>query len=238
MVERGSDALVDIQALVKSYGALRPVRIASLTVRRGDLVVLTGLDQPAAEMLVTLITGAALPDDGSVRLFGQTTGEIPGGDEWLALLDRVGILSDRAVLVEQYSVAQNIAMPYSLDLEPIPSDLLPRVIDLLHEVGLDDTVLDRPVGAAAPHVRARVRLARAVALEPSLLLAEHPSASLPREDVTAFAKDLARVARGRQIGLIAISADKAFVRACEATPLIVEAATGRVRKQTFWERLS
>jgi ABC-type transporter Mla maintaining outer membrane lipid asymmetry ATPase subunit MlaF len=232
------DALVDIQGLVKNYGSLRPVRIASLTVRPGDRFVLIGLDQPAAEMFVTLITGAALPDEGAVQLFGQATRDIPGGDEWLALLDRLGILSDRAVLVEQYTVAQNIAMPFTLDLEPIPPDFMPRVVALAREVGLDEATLETPVGRAAPRVQARVRLARAVALEPLLVLAEHPSAVLPREEVAPFAKDLVRVARARNMGLVAISADKDFLRAFDGTRLIVEPATGHVRKQTLWERLT
>jgi ABC-type transporter Mla maintaining outer membrane lipid asymmetry ATPase subunit MlaF len=232
-----SDVLVEIQGLIKNYGSLRPVRIQSFSVRRGDRLTLIGLDQAAAEMFVTLITGAALPDEGTVRLFGQLTSEIPSGDEWLTLLDRLGMLSDRAVLVEQYSVAQNIAMPFTLELEPIPSELLPRIVDLMREVGLDESVRDTPVGTVAPQVRARVRLARAIALEPVLVLAEHPSASLPRDAVSAFAKDLARVAEARQIGLVTISADKDFVRAFDGTTLIVEGATGEVRKQRFWEKL-
>jgi ABC-type transporter Mla maintaining outer membrane lipid asymmetry ATPase subunit MlaF len=238
MAEPASGPLVDIEGLIKSYGALRPIRMRALTVRAGERITLMGLDQSAAEMFVTLITGAALPDEGVIRLFGQPTREIPDGDRWLALLDRLGILSDRAVLVEQYSVAQNVAMPFTLDLEPIAADVRPRVDALAAEVGLDVDVLETPVGRTAPHIQARVRLARAVALEPSLLLAEHPSASLQREEVAAFARDLARVAQQRHIGLIAISADKAFVRALSGTTLIVEPATGEVRAQRFWERLT
>jgi ABC-type transporter Mla maintaining outer membrane lipid asymmetry ATPase subunit MlaF len=233
-----TDPLVDIQGLVKSYGALRPVRVASLTVQRGERVALMGLDQAAAEMFVTLVTGAAVPDEGFVRLFGQATTDIPDGDRWLALLDRLGILSDRAVLVDQYTVAQNIAMPFTLELEPIAPDVRPRVAELAREVGLEESALETPVGRATPLARARVRLARSVALEPSLVLAEHPSATLARESVTVFAKDLGRVARDRGIGLIVISADKDFIRAFDGSPLIVEPATGRVRKQTFLERLS
>jgi len=234
---RVADALVDIQGLVKNYGSLRPVRVASLIVQPGQRIALMGLDQPAAEMFVTLVTGAAVPDEGSVRLFGQTTAEIPDSDRWLALLDRLGILSDRAVLVEQYTLAQNIAMPFTLELEPIAADVQPRVVQLAREVSLDAETLETPVGGATPLVRARVRLARAIALEPTLVLAEHPSATLPRDAVADFARDLTRVAQARDIGLIAITADKEFVRAFDGTPLVVEPATGRVRKQSFFERL-
>lgn len=230
-------ALIDMQGLRKDYGALRPIRVAAFAVRRGERVALTGLDQAAAEMFVTLATGAALPDDGSVHLFGRRTHDIAGTDEWLTLLDQLGIASDRAVLVEQFTAAQNIAMPFTLKLEPIPAEVQPRVLALAREVGLDEAALDVPVGQSAKAVQARVRLARALALEPALVLAEHPSASLPREDVAAFARDLSTVARARGIGLVVISADKDFLRAFDGTTLIVEAATGQVRKQTFWEKL-
>lgn len=232
-----SDALVDIQGLVKEYGSLRPVRVAALTVRRGDRVALMGLDQAAAEMFVTLITGAALPDQGAVRLFGQLTADIPDSDRWLALLDRLGIVSDRAVLIEQFTVAQNIAMPFTLEVEPIAAAVRPKVVALAREVGLSDDLVDTPVGRAGAAVQARVRLARAIALEPTLVLAEHPSAQLPRDAVVAFAKDLSRVARARELGLIVVSADKEFVRALDGTTLIVEAATGQLRKPSLWERL-
>lgn len=237
MADAAATPLVEIQGVIRSYGALRPLRLRALTVRAGDRLALMGLDQAAAEMFVTLITGAALPDDGSVRLFGQDTREIPDGDRWLALLDGLGILSERAVLVEQYSVAQNIAMPFTLELEPIAPFVRPRVDALAADVGLPPEILETPVGRVPPHLRARVRLARAVALDPSLVLAEHPSATLPREEVRAFARDLSLVAQKRNLGLIVISADTAFVRAFAGTTLIVEPATGEVRGQRFWERI-
>lgn len=237
----GGDAdavVVEIDGLVKAYAALRPLRIASLTVRSGERMALIGPDQAAAEMLVTVVTGASLPDEGVVRLFGEVTSDIPTGEHWLALLDRVGILSDRAVLVEQYSVAQNIAMPLTLTLEPIAPAMMPRVLALLHEVGLDEAVIDTPVGAATPAVRARVRLARAVALDPALVLAEHPTASLPPDEVAAFAKDLSRVARRRALAVVAASLDRTFVRAFDGTPLLVDPVSGQVRKQSLWEKIS
>lgn len=231
-----AEPLVDIHGLIKNYGGLRPIRVEAFAVRPGEHVALLGLDRDAAEMFVTLVTGAALPDEGRISLFGQPTSEIPDGDRWIALLDRLGILSERAVLVQQYTAAQNIAMPFTLDLEPVPAEVLARVAALAGEVGLSADALDTPVGRVTPDVEVRVRLARALALDPALLLAEHPSAPLPRDRVAAFARDLAAVARRRNLGLVAISADKDFVRAFDGTPLQIEAATGRVRKQTWWEK--
>ncbi len=141
--------------------------------------------------------GALLPDEGDVRLFGRSTAQIEDSDAWLAMLDGVGIVTERAVLIESFTVEQNIAMPFTLEVDPVSADVKPSVEALAREVGLSPAVLQVPVASAGDEAKVRVRLARALALGPKLLLAEHPSASLPRELVTIFAADLARIATSR-----------------------------------------
>jgi ABC-type sugar transport system ATPase subunit len=85
--------LVSIQDLVKHYQALRPLRIKTLTVSEGDVVSLFGLDAQAAEVLVGVLTGALVPDEGEVRLFDRSTKEIGDAEAWLAMLDGVGLLT-------------------------------------------------------------------------------------------------------------------------------------------------
>ena len=70
---------------------------------------------------MNLVTGASLPDAGSVDVFGHPTSAIADSTEWLAIVDRFGIVSDRAVMLEGLTVLQNLAVPFTLDIEP-PSD--------------------------------------------------------------------------------------------------------------------
>ena len=93
-----------------------------------------GFDRPAAELLVNLLTGAVVPDEGDVQAFGQSTRDIADGDTWLASLDRYGILSERAVLLEDMTVAQNLAVPFSLALNPIPPEVRSQVEALVDEL--------------------------------------------------------------------------------------------------------
>ena len=72
-------------------------------------MAVSGFDAGAAEVLVNLVTGASLPDEGEVRVLGQLTADIAGGDEWLASLDRFGIVSPRGVLLEGATIEQNLA---------------------------------------------------------------------------------------------------------------------------------
>ncbi len=153
------------------------------------------------------------------------------------MLDGLGLLTDRAVLLGQCTVAQNLALPLTLAIDPIPADVRPRVAALAAEVGIAAELLDVRVNDAAAAVVQRVRLARALALDPRLLVAEHPSAPLPRDAVAGFARDLAAIASRRGLGVLAISADKDFVRALGGTALTLDAATGVLAKPGLLARL-
>ena len=62
---------LQITGVRKSYGGLRPLRIQSLAIAAGERVAMTGLDAAAAEMMVNLVTGASLPDEGEIRVRPQ-----------------------------------------------------------------------------------------------------------------------------------------------------------------------
>jgi ABC-type transporter Mla maintaining outer membrane lipid asymmetry ATPase subunit MlaF len=232
-----SDALVTVQKLTKQYQALRPLRIEALSLPRAGIVSLLGLDAQAAEMFVGLLTGAVLPDEGDISLFGKSTRDVPDSDAWLEMLDDLGIVTDRAVLIAQFSVEQNIAIPFTLQVDPIAEETRPRVVRLAAEVGLASSDLGRPVAQAPPAVVARVRLARALALDPIVLLLEHPTASLPRDQVELFAEDIARVARDRQLSVLAMTADEAFAGALGGQVLTHEPATGALRPRSAWRKI-
>src|SRR4051794_13480792 len=157
-------AAIELAGVVKDYRALRPLRVASLSVEPGDRVALSGFDRAAAETFVNLVNGALLPDQGVVKIFGQSTAEITDGEAWLAWLDAFGIVTERAVLLEGSSLAQNLALPLSLEIDPMPPDLRRQVEALASEVGLPAERLDRPVGDASPLVRLRAHLAKAIAI--------------------------------------------------------------------------
>src|SRR5262249_9007740 len=95
--------VLEIAGVSKSYGALRPLRLQQLAVASGESWAIVGLDQAAAELFVNLITGATLPDAGEVRIFGRPTAAIADSTDWLATVDRFGIVSDRAVLLDRLS---------------------------------------------------------------------------------------------------------------------------------------
>ncbi len=221
--------LIDVQGLVKDYQALRPLRMRSLTINVGDVVAVSGLDAIAAETFVHLITGATLPDSGEVSLFGRNTRSITDGEAWLKSLDGVGMLTARGILIQAFTVLQNVAMSLTLDVDPIDPRVLPEAGALAREAGLDPSAFDVPTGRMPADAHMRVHLARALALGPRVLVGEHPSATLSRDSVSSFAADLARVTRSRGLGLLALTADDAFAKALGGQRLVLNGATGELK---------
>jgi ABC-type polar amino acid transport system ATPase subunit len=212
----------------KNYGGLRPLRIERLTVSAGEHVALIGLDQPMAEVFVNLVTGATLPDRGVVTVFGQSTGAIVDGAAWLAVVDRFGIISERAVLLDALTVLQNLAVPFTLDLEPLPATIAGRAANLAEEIGLPAAEWDKPVAALDRASRARVRLARGLALDPAVMLLEHATASVNPDQVVTLGERIRRVAARRGAAIVAVTADPVFASAVAGRVLTLEPATGRL----------
>ena len=161
---------LQITGVRKSYGGLRPLRIQSLAIAAGERVAMTGLDAAAAEMMVNLVTGASLPDEGEVRVFGRSTVDVRTAEAWLASLDAFGIVTDRAVILEGATLAQNLAMPFTLAIDPIEPETLERVVRLADECDIAPQWLDQPgrlaaaggPGAHASRPRDRARAGAAV----------------------------------------------------------------------------
>jgi ABC-type transporter Mla maintaining outer membrane lipid asymmetry ATPase subunit MlaF len=229
------EVLVRLRAVTKDYRGLRPLRIESLELRAGRSMALLGFDQAMAEVLVDLITGAILPDSGEISAFGRPTTDIADPDSWLSTLDQFGLLTDRAVLVEHFTIAQNLAVPLSLAVEDMPAQVRDCVGALAFEVGLVPE-LDRQTGAASPSTRARIRLGRALALAPRVLLGEHPNATLAREDAGAFAADISRIVATRGLASLVLTADHDFARSVATDVRVLKPSTGVLEPWSRWRR--
>jgi len=223
-----------VERLRTQYGGLRPLRIESLHVAEGQRVSLVGVDGPAAEVLVGLLTGATLPDEGVIHLFGRETTTITDPADWFETLDRVGIVSARAALVGELSVAQNLGLAFTLSVDPMDDEVLSDVRRLAVEAGVPLDDLDKPLGAVARPTIARCHLAKAVAVSPSLLIIEHANALTTAADAPAFGRDIARVADGRRASLLAMTADDSFARAVASRVLSLDPPTGRLVAQSGW----
>lgn len=226
--------VVELRNVIKDYNGLRPLRIRHLAIARGQTVALLGVDATMAEVVVNLLTAGSLPDTGDVLVFGEPTSAITDRDAWIRMLDRLGLVSERSVLLDRLTAEQNLAMPLSLAVHSMPTELRAEVRRLADEVALQPAVLSRPLGELRPADRLRVRLGRALALGPDLLVAEHPNAVLSPSEAKGFASALLQIARRRRLATLTLTADKRFAHAAADQVFVLQPATGDLAPVRRW----
>jgi len=236
----GGTPLVEIAGVTKMFGGLRPLRLARLQIHEGDRLALAGLDAASAETFVHLVTGASVPDDGTLRVAGRDTREIATDTEWLASLDRFGIVTHRAVLIGALPIAQNLALPLTLSVDPMADDIRAEVERLADLVGLPRERLSAAASLLSPVELLRVHLARALASRPHLVILEHPTVTLEGpKDSEAFGHTLRSAAETAGVGWVALTEDEAFVAASGAKRLRLRPATGEITSaDSWWKRLT
>jgi ABC-type histidine transport system ATPase subunit len=122
-------------------------------------------------------------------------------------------------------------MPFTLAIEPPSSEVRDRAVALAREVGLPEASWAAAVSQLDAAGMVRVRLGRAIALDPAVLLLEHISASVGRDAVQKLGADIRSVAGGRGAALVAASADEVFARAVASRVLTLEPTTGRLKER-------
>jgi ABC-type transporter Mla maintaining outer membrane lipid asymmetry ATPase subunit MlaF len=233
MAERAA-TVVQLRNVIKDYRGLRPLRIRALDLVEGQSVALLGVDAATAEVIVNLVTAGALPDTGDVIVFGQPTAAIADRDSWIRMLDRLGLVSERSILLDQLTAEQNLAMPFSLTVHSMTDELRREVRRIADEVAIGPELLKRPVGELPPAVRVRVRLGRALALGPQVLVSEHPNAFLSPAEAMSFAADLSRIAQQRHLATLTLTADRGFALAVADEVLMLQPATGHLARVRSW----
>jgi putative ABC transport system ATP-binding protein len=164
------------------------------------------------------------------------TTDIPDSDTWLESLRAYGLLGVRTVLIEQLTVEQNLAIPVTLEVDPMPEALAAEVRARASEVGLAEHLLRQTPAALGPLDLQRVRLGRALALAPRVLLAEHPTATLERADADALARDMSRIVARRGMAAVYITADRAFAQQAADEIVMLKPATGDLVSAVGWRR--
>ena len=228
------EVILALRHVIKDYKSLRPLRVEHFELREAESVALVGFDQTAAEILVNLITGATLPDSGEVDVFGVSTRNMGDPDAWLVEMDRFGILSQRIVLLDAFTVEQNLALPFTLEVEQLSESVREKVYLLASEVGLSPALLPTPASGLDADTQLRLRLGKSLALGPRILLAEHPNATLPADAALRFAADLKRIAKTRELALVVMTADSSFARAVSTRTLTLAPASGQLSAPPKW----
>lgn len=233
-VGRDRPSLVEVAGISKDFHGLRPLRIERLDVLAGDRVALVGFDQVAAEVLVNLLTGASLPDAGRIAIFGRATADVTDAADWLSVVDRFGIVSARAVLLDAMTVLQNLAMPFTLDVDPLRMEVRAKAEALAAESGLATSIWEQKAGTLDKDAQMRIRFGRALALDPAIILLEHASAGLETSEAASFAQMVWASASARGAAVLSLGVDEQFARVVASRVLLWEPRSGTLRARRGW----
>jgi phospholipid/cholesterol/gamma-HCH transport system ATP-binding protein len=168
---------VAVQNLEKTFGTHKVLNGVSLNVSRGETLAVLGRSGTGKSVMLRLIIGLDQPDSGSVCIHGQDLVGL-SLDQMGSIRRRMGFLFQHAALYDSLTVGENVAFPLQHHRRDMSrSEQSDRVNQLLAEVGMEG-VLDRMPSDISGGMQKRVGLARALALEPDILLLDEPTAGL------------------------------------------------------------
>jgi phospholipid/cholesterol/gamma-HCH transport system ATP-binding protein len=168
---------VAVTDLRKSFGSQRVLNGINLTVTRGETLAVLGRSGTGKSVLLRIVIGLETPDSGSVRIHGQDIAGM-GLDQLGAIRMKMGFLFQHAALYDSLTVEQNVAFPLQHHRKDLAkSEVRDRVKQLLAEVGMEGALAKMPSDISGG-MQKRVGLARALVLEPDILLLDEPTAGL------------------------------------------------------------
>jgi phospholipid/cholesterol/gamma-HCH transport system ATP-binding protein len=173
----GDIPAIAVENLRKSFGTHTVLNGITLRVGRGETLAVLGRSGTGKSVLLRLIIGLVQPESGSIQIHGQNIAGL-SVDELGVLRKKMGFLFQHAALYDSLTVAENVAFPLDHHRrEMSKSERSDRVGLLLAEVGME-TSLNRRPSEISGGMQKRVGLARALALQPEILLLDEPTAGL------------------------------------------------------------
>jgi len=173
-VSAPAGAEVIVNDVSKRFGRVSALRDVSLRVEPREAVVITGRSGSGKSTLLALIGGLEQPDSGEVLIDGQAIWR--ERDSARARREVVGFVFQRHLLLDALSARANVEIPL-IGAGVHHADRRRRALSLLEEVGLAERAEHLPSMLSGGE-RQRVAVARALANEPRLLLADEPTGAL------------------------------------------------------------
>lgn len=196
---------------------------ASVTFEPGELVAVVGPSGSGKSTFLQLIGLLDTPSEGEVRFDGRDVGSLGDGERTRVRLHSLGFVFQRFHLLNGLTALENVALPMEA-AGLSPEERHARAAHLLASVGLGDRLAFRPAQLSGGQ-RQRVAVSRAVANDPSVVLADEPTGELHTDDkqlVLTLFRELNR--QGRTVIIVTHDPDVAAIASRR-----VEIRDGRLR---------
>lgn len=194
---------IELRGVHKAFGTLRVLDDVSLAIPAGRGFCILGRSGTGKSVMLKHIIGLMQPDAGRVLVEGRDLTGLSSRD-LSPIRQRIGFLFQNSALFDSITVGENVAFPLRRHTKLPDEEIRGRASSLLEQVGLERD-FDKMPADLSGGMRKRAGLARAMALEPSILLADEPSAGL--DPVTAGEIDelLVQLKHGSQTTLVVVT---------------------------------
>ncbi|MFT4101794.1 MAG: ABC transporter ATP-binding protein [Burkholderiaceae bacterium] len=222
--ERDAEPVLSVQNAVKTYavhrkGALfakldvQAVRGVTFDVRRGESLAIVGESGCGKSTLLRLLTWLEMPDAGEIRFAGRGVRTMSAAERFSLRSQLQLVLQDPyGSIPAHWTVGRTISESLRLHGGLGASDRRERVIAIMREVGLDPRLYQKLPGGLSAGQRQRINLARALVLEPTMLLLDETLSALDPSEQAKLIELFERLQLTRGITYIFISHDLAMVR--------------------------
>ena len=178
-----ADVMIDITNLHKSFGSQQVLRGVNLTVEKGESMTVIGGSGSGKSVLIKHIIGLLFPDKGQVKVAGQVLNALD--EEGLnEIRKKFGMLFQGAALFDSLSVWENVGFGLKQHTKKTDKEIRAIATAKLALVGLKDVEDKMPVDLSGG-MKKRVGLARAIAMDPEIILYDEPTTGL--DPITADA---------------------------------------------------
>lgn len=176
MLSATEESLIEVNDLHKSFGNNHVLRGLDLAIRQGESMVVIGGSGTGKSVLIKCIIGILSPDRGTIRVAGQDIASLKEKDLY-QLRKKFGMLFQAGALFDSMKVWENVGFGLLQHTTLSAKDVRRRAIEKLNLLGLHD-IEDLMPAELSGGMRKRVSLARAIAMEPEILLYDEPTTGL------------------------------------------------------------
>ena len=203
--------MVELVDVHKRFDGNEVLRAVSLTVERGETMVIMGGSGSGKTVTLRLIAGLIRPSGGLIRVFGQRIDTL-GEEALLPIRRRMGYVFQGAALFDSLSVRENVAYPLREHTSLGEAEIRERVLRFLSLVGLGPEVVGLLPAELSGGMRKRVGIARALAPEPEMLLFDEPTAGLDPTNARVVAELIVRLRGGICDSAVVVTHDVELAR--------------------------